>query len=55
MVILLVLFILGAGFYSSSYGIYLWKTEKKKLSGFGVLLISLMGVVVPIVAMFIMM
>lgn len=46
---LLDLIILGVGYYTLSYGIYLWKTENKKLAGFGVFLIAFLGTVVPII------
>jgi hypothetical protein len=47
------LIILGVGYYSVSYGIHLWKVECKKLAGFGVFLISLLGILIPIITLYI--
>lgn len=47
------LFILCAGYYSLTYGIYVLKTEKNTLGGFGVLLITIIGTVLPIIMLFI--
>lgn len=52
MKILLSLIIIAADYYSLTYGIYLWKRENKKLAGFGVLLITFLGIVVPIVDLY---
>lgn len=54
MKIILSLIIIAACYYSFSYGIYLWKIEKEKLAGFGVLLLTFFGTVIPIAAVYIM-
>jgi hypothetical protein len=52
MKLLLSLIFLGAGYYSFSYGIYLWKNENNKLAAFGVILITLMGTIIPIYSVY---
>lgn len=52
MKILLSLIIIMANYYSFTYGIYLWKRENNKLAAFGVLFITFMGIVVPIVDLY---
>lgn len=52
MKILLSLIVIAMCYYSFSYGVYLWKNENSKLAGFGVLLITFMGVVIPIVVIY---
>lgn len=49
---LMMLMIVGLGYYSLTYGIYLWKNESSKLPGIGVLLISVLGIVVPIIMLY---
>ncbi|MDP4089183.1 MAG: hypothetical protein Q8930_07955 [Bacillota bacterium] len=49
MKVLLSLVVMAAGYYSLSYGVYLWKNEESKLPGFGVILITLLGVILPII------
>jgi hypothetical protein len=51
MKVFLDLIILGIGYYTLSYGIHLWKVEKKKLAGFGVFLITMLGILVPIITL----
>lgn len=53
MKLILSLIIIASCYYSFSYGVYLWKTEKNKIAGFGVLFITLLGVIVPMVNMYI--
>ncbi|KZL89662.1 hypothetical protein [Clostridium magnum] len=53
MKILLSLIIITANYYSFTYGIYLWKRENNRLAAFGVLLITFMGIIVPIVDLYI--
>ncbi|WPC44044.1 hypothetical protein [Clostridium sp. JS66] len=54
MKIMLSLIIIAACYYSFSYGIYLWKIEKERLAGFGVLLLTFLGIVIPIAEIYIM-
>ena len=50
---LVALFMLLAGYYSFSYGVFQWKNEKNKLGAFGTILFSVIGTVLPIVYYFI--
>lgn len=49
MIVLLDLIVLGVGYYTFSYGFYLWKIQCKKLEGFGVFLITLIGALFPLI------
>jgi hypothetical protein len=51
MKVILDIIIIGMGYYSFSYGVHLWKVEFRKLAGFGVFLISLLGILIPIVTL----
>lgn len=44
-----ILFMFCAGYYCLTYGISLWKAEKNKLGGFGVILAAMMGTIVPVI------
>ena len=53
MMFLETILIMAAGYYSLTYGISLWKTQNSRLSAFGVILITVIGTVAPIVFLFI--
>lgn len=42
-----------AGYYSLTYGVSLWRDDKKRLGSIGTILIAIFGTLVPIVFMFI--
>lgn len=48
----LIVFIIGAGYYTLTFGINLWKNENNKLGGFGAGLIAIAGTIIPIIVMF---
>ncbi len=52
MIYLLAVFMLLAGFYSMTYGISLWKDDKKKLGSIGVIVLSVVGTLLPLAFMF---
>ncbi|WP_200880603.1 hypothetical protein [Clostridium drakei] len=53
MKIILSLIIIVACYHSFSYGVYLWKIEKEKLASFGVMLLTFLGTVIPIAAVYV--
>ncbi len=53
MLYVLALFMLMAGFYSLTYGISLWRDDRKRLGSVGVILISVFGTLIPLAFMFI--
>lgn len=53
MIYVLTLFMLGAGYYTLTFGINLWKNEKNKLGGFGAVALAVIGTIVPLIVMFI--
>ncbi|OPX45911.1 hypothetical protein CLHUN_03840 [Ruminiclostridium hungatei] len=52
MIYVLALFMLMAGYYSLTYGISLWRDDRKRLGSVGVILISVLGTLIPIAFMF---
>ncbi len=52
MIYLLAAFMLMAGFYSLTYGISLWRDDKEKLGSIGVIILSVVGTMLPLVFMF---
>ena len=49
MVYILIIFMLLAGYYSLTYGVSLWRDDQKILGSIGVILISVLGTIIPIV------
>lgn len=49
MKLILSIVVIMSCYYSFTYGIYLWKNEKNKLPALGVMLITILGVIVPII------
>lgn len=52
MIYLLAVFMLLAGIYSFTYGISLWKDDRLKLGSIGVIVVSVIGTLLPLVFMF---
>lgn len=53
MVYVLAIFILCSGYYTLTFGLYMWKRERNKLGGFGAILLAAAGTIWPIIIMFI--
>jgi hypothetical protein len=53
MIYLLCLFIIGSGYYTTTYGVHLWKNENNKLGGVGTIIIAVVGTIVPIIVLFV--
>jgi len=45
--------ILCAGYYTFSYGVYLWKEDKNRLGAVGAVVAAIMGAIVPVIVLFI--
>ncbi len=45
--------ILCSGYYTLSYGIYIWVRENNRLAAFGVWLLALVSTIVPIIMLII--
>jgi len=52
MVYLLTIPIIISCFYTFTYGLNILKSEKNKLSAFGIFLLSILGAIIPILYMF---
>ena len=52
MIYILPILIMASGYYSLSYGISLLRSQNSRLSGFGVILITVIGTVFPIIFVF---
>lgn len=50
---LLSLFIIAVGYYTTTYGVHLWKNENNKLGSVGTIIIAIVGTVVPIIVLFV--
>ncbi len=53
MIYILVIFMLCCGYYTFTYGISIWKNEKNKLASIGTIAMAIIGVVLPIIVLFI--
>jgi len=53
LIYVLTIFMLMAGYYSTTYGISLWRDDNEKLGSIGAILISVLGTLIPIIVMFI--
>ncbi len=49
MVYVMMIFMLMAGYYSLTYGVSLWRDDRKILGSIGVIMISVVGTIIPIV------
>lgn len=52
MIYIFTIFMIFVGYYSFTYGISLWRDDKNRLASFGVIAISIIGTVLPLVVMF---
>lgn len=52
MLFILSFVILGACYYTLTYGISLWRESSNKLGGFGAIVIAVIGSVAPIIMLF---
>ncbi|NLK85994.1 MAG: hypothetical protein GX279_00685 [Clostridiaceae bacterium] len=48
-IFIIILFVVAAGIYTFSYGIYLAKKEKNALAAFGTIFLSLITVAAPVI------
>lgn len=53
MIYVLVLFIICSGYYTLTFGIYMWKQENNSLGGFGAISLAVIGTIAPIIVLFI--
>jgi hypothetical protein len=51
--VILLIFILGVGYHTFTFGRSLWKDEKNKLGAFGAILIAVLGTIIPLAMMWI--
>ncbi len=52
MIYIFMLFMLGSGYYTFTYGISLWRDDKNKLGGFAVAVFAVIGTIIPGIVLF---
>ncbi len=46
------LFMLGCGYYTLTYGLYIWKKDKNRLGGAGTIAFAVIGTLAPIFVLY---